>query len=70
MLDMCGSVCGGVCVTVYGEVVGRWVEVYGDGGIEDCGYVWCVVVLGVFGVWRCVEVVERHRGMWGVCDSV
>ena len=25
--------------------------VCGDGGIEGCWYVWCVVVVGVFGAW-------------------
>ena len=36
VLDMCES----VCVSVYGEVVGRWVVVCRDGGIEGCGCVW------------------------------
>jgi len=38
--------------------------------IEGCGCVWCVVVVGVFGAWRCVN---SHRGMWGgeiVCREV
>jgi len=63
-LDMCGS----ACVSVYEEVVGRQVVVCGDGGVEGCGYVWWVVVVGmfgVFGVWRCVEVcgqAQRYVG--------
>ena len=45
---MCGK-CVYQCVWV--EVVGRWMVVCGDGGIEGCWYVWCVVVVGVFGAW-------------------
>jgi len=67
VLDMCGS----VCVSVYGEVVVRWVVVCGDGevvGVFGVQWLWVCLVCG--GVWRFVEVcgqAQRYVGRVRVC---